>query len=81
MEKEIKINREISYAPLLKLLEQKKLKKSSLIEIADVHRDVIRHISKNEPLTMNMLLRICSALDCNLSDIVEFNKLQDDNPV
>ena len=81
MEKEIKINREISYAPLLKLLEQKKLKKSSLIEIAGVHRDVIRHISKNEPLTMNMLLRICSALDCNLSDIVEFNKLQDDNPV
>lgn len=77
MENEIKIDRQISYAPLLKLLKKKKMKKSNLINIAGVHRDVIRHISKNEPLTMNMLLRICTALDCKLGDVVEFNKLQD----
>ncbi|MBQ6342095.1 MAG: helix-turn-helix transcriptional regulator [Anaerolineaceae bacterium] len=77
MENEIKIDRQISYAPLLKLLKKKKMKKSRLIDIAGVHRDVIRHISKNEPLTMNMLLRICSALNCKLSDVVEFIKLQD----
>jgi len=77
MENEIKIDRQISYAPLLKLLKKKKMKKSNLINIAGVHRDVIRHISKNEPSTMNMLLRICTALDCKLGDVVEFNKLQD----
>lgn len=77
MENEIKIDRQISYAPLLKLLKKKKMKKSNLINIAGVHRDVIRHISKNEALTMNMLLRICTALDCKLGDVVEFNKLHD----
>lgn len=74
----MEINRTISYKPLLKTLKKKKMKKSNLIDIAGVSHDAIRHIGKNEPLTMNMLLRICTALDCRLSDVVVFVKLQDD---
>ena len=66
----------ISYKPLFDLLEKKNMKKYSLVKRAGVSNDVIRHISEDKPVTINALLKICEALDCQLNDIIVFEKKQ-----
>lgn len=34
----------------------------------------IAKLSKNQEVTMPVLMRICETLDCNIEDIVEFKK-------
>ena len=61
-----------SYDRLWKLLIDKKLKKTSLIEIAHIHSNTLARMSKNEPISMEALGKLCTALDCRIEDIVEF---------
>ena len=62
----------ISYRKLWKLLIDKKLKKTSLIEVAHIHSNTLARMSKNEPISMEALGKLCTALDCRIEDIVEF---------
>ena len=61
-----------SYDRLWKLLIDKKLKKTSLIEVAHIHSNTLARMSKNEPISMEALGKLCTALDCRIEDIVEF---------
>lgn len=61
-----------SYDRLWKLLIDKKLKKTSLIEAAHIHSNTLARMSKNEPISMEALGKLCTALDCRIEDIVEF---------
>lgn len=60
------------YDRLWKLLIDKKLKKTSLIEVAHIHSNTLARMSKNESISMEALGRLCTALDCRIEDIVEF---------
>ena len=66
----------ISYKPFFEYIEKRNVKKYSLVKEAGVSNDVIRHISENKPITMNALLKLCEALDCQLGDIVVFEKIK-----
>ena len=61
----------ISYNKLWKLLIDKGIKKTELKTLARVSTNVIAKLGKNDPVSMETLAKICNALNCDISDIVE----------
>ncbi len=61
----------ISYDRLWKLLIDKHLKKTDLIDLCGISSRTLGKLSKNENINSDTLLRICEALDCDLFDIME----------
>ena len=61
----------ISYNRLWKLLIDKGIKRTELKRLAGVSTNVIAKLGKNEPVAMETLAKICTALQCGLDDIVE----------
>ena len=62
--------RYISYNPLWKKLVDVHWTKSELAEKASVGRGTITRMGKNEPVGLDMILKICQALDCDITDVV-----------
>lgn len=61
----------ISYNKLWKLLIDKNLNKQKLREMSGVSSASIAKLGKGENITTEVLLRICIALKCDISDIME----------
>lgn len=64
----------ISYNKLWKLLIDKNMTKTDLRLQADIATSTLAKLSKNEQVSMEVLLKICNSLNCGLDDIVEFKK-------
>ena len=61
----------ICYSRLWKLLAEKGLTKSDLMEITGLSSRVIAKLSKNETVTTDTIAKICTALSCDVADIME----------
>ena len=61
----------ISYKKLWKLLIDKGMLKKDLRIAAGLSTNVIAKMGKNQDVSTESLRKICKALDCDLSDIVE----------
>lgn len=61
----------IDYSKLWKLLIDKDMSKTDLLELTGISSRVLAKLSKNETVTTDTLARICTALDCDISDIME----------
>ena len=61
----------ISYNKLWKMLIDKNLKRKDLQEIAGISSASIAKLGKGDNITTDVLLKICTALDCTLEDIME----------
>ena len=61
----------ISYKKLWKLMIDKDLKKKDLRQLAGISASSITKLGKNENVNTEILERICKALDCDISDIME----------
>ncbi|MBA4347646.1 MAG: XRE family transcriptional regulator [Clostridiales bacterium] len=59
---------------LAQLLEDRKLSKNMLSHLAHMQRDQINHYGKNTitRLDVDVLARICSTLQCDISDLLEY---------
>lgn len=68
----------ISYKKLWKLLIDKDMKKKDLILAAGISSSSVAKLGKNENVNTNMLLKICRALECDISDIMEI-EIEDKN--
>ena len=64
----------ISYEPLWKLLIDKKISQKELWEKAHISSSTCQKLRNNENVTTDVLLRICSILNCNIQEIMEFEK-------
>ena len=64
----------ISYNNLWKLLIDKNMTKTELRLKADIATSTLAKLGKNEQVSMEVLLKICKTLNCDLSDIVEISK-------
>ena len=64
-------DRYIDYSKLWKLLIDKSMSKTDLIEITGIRARVLAKLSKNETVTTDSIARICFALNCDVSDIME----------
>ena len=67
----------ISYKKLWHILLDKDLKKKDLAEMAGVSTYTINKLNRNENVTVEVLAKICRALDCTMDDILEV--LDDEN--
>ena len=61
----------ISYKKLWKLLIDRKLKKKDLVNMANVSWSTITKIGRDEHVSTEILVRICTALRCEVDEIVE----------
>lgn len=62
----------VSYKPLLKTLLEKDMTKTELRLAADFSTVTLAKIKKNEPITLTIIEKICSVLDCRIEDVIEF---------
>lgn len=61
----------VSYKKLWKLLIDKDMKKKDLQKAAGVSWASITKMSKGNTVSMNVLIRICKALECDVGDVME----------
>ena len=65
------IHMAVSYKKLWKLLIDKDIKKKDLSSMAGVSPATITKMGKGGHVTTEVLLKICTALDCQIEDIME----------
>lgn len=68
---------EFSYNKLWKLLIDKNMMKKDLMEKTSITSSTIAKMGKNKAVSMEVLGKICIALDCNIGDIVDIIKKTD----
>jgi len=62
----------ISYKKLWKILIDKEMLKKDLQKKARISWASITKMSKGEPVSLLVLLKVCQILNCNIGDVVEF---------
>lgn len=60
-----------NYNKLWKLLIDKGMRKKDLIAVTNMTSSTMAKMGKNQAVSMDVLGRICVALDCNIGDIVD----------
>lgn len=64
----------ISYKKLWKLLIDKGMLKKDLRIAAGLSTNVIAKMGKNQDVSTESLRKICKALNCDITDIIEFTE-------
>lgn len=64
----------ISYNPLWRTLEERKMRKEDLRLSAGLTTNQIANMGKGLHISMETLLRICEALNCDIADVIELAK-------
>lgn len=64
----------VSYTKLWKLLIDKNMSKTQLIKDAKISTNAMAKLGKNEDVRVEVLVKICNALECNIEDIMELTK-------
>ena len=64
----------VSYNKLWKLLVDKKMSKADLRKMAEIAPNTLTKMRKDEPVSIDVLLRICDKLDCNIGEMMDVKK-------
>ena len=67
-------NLSISYNKLWKLLIDRGMRKKDLQQVSGVSAASIAKLGRNGNVTTEVLLKVCKALECDISDIMEIVK-------
>lgn len=62
----------LSYNKLWKIMIDKDMKKMELKAVTGIGSTTLSKLSKNQPVAMDVLMRICKEFDCNIGDIVDY---------
>ena len=62
---------EVSYKKLWKLLIDKDMKKKDLQAQSGISWASVTKLSKGETVSMEVLMKVCKALNCDIGDIME----------
>ncbi len=63
---------DISYKKLWKLLIDRDMKKKNLENAEGISNHVISKMTRNENITVEIVEKICEALNCTSNDMMEF---------
>ena len=66
----------VSYDKLWKTLIDRKMNRTELKDLAGVSFNIIAKLGKNEFVSMESMYKICLALKCDISDIMEFTNYE-----
>ena len=69
----------VSYKKLWKLLIDKDMMKKDLQVAAGISWASVTKMSKGENVSMEVLMKVCKALECDVSDIIEFVEKSDND--
>ena len=69
--------RKVSYLPLWHLLLKRGMTKSQMRIKAGLTTNVLANMNKGQHISMESLIRICDALDCDLNDVIELIKIDE----
>lgn len=61
----------VSYNKLWKLLIDKKMSKSELRDAVNMSSNTLAKMGKEETISMEVIMRICKELNCDVGDIME----------
>ncbi len=61
----------VNYNKLWKLLIDKKMTKTDLRLKADIGTATLAKLGKNQPVSMDVIIKICAALECNIADVMD----------
>lgn len=64
----------VSYKKLWKILIDRDMKKKDLCVAAGISHASMAKLGKNENVTTDVLVKICTALQCDIGDIMELTK-------
>ena len=64
----------VSYLKLWKLLLDKGMKRIDLKEKAGISSSTLAKLGKNEFVSMESIVKICSALHCDIGEVMEITK-------
>lgn len=67
----------VSYKKLWKLLIDRDMMKKDLQAAAGISWTSVTKMSKGETVSLEILMKVCKALACDISDIVEFIDVPD----
>lgn len=62
---------EVSYKKLWKILIDKDMKKKDLQSAAGISWTSVTKLSKGDTVSLEVLMKICKALECNIGDIMD----------
>lgn len=62
----------ISYKPLWRLLLEKDMSKMDLLSVTKISTCTLSKLSKNEPLKIDTIKKICEAMNCSIENVIEF---------
>lgn len=61
----------VSYNKLWKLLVDKHMNKTDLRVKADIGTATLAKLGKNQPVSMDVMMKICGVLNCNIADVMD----------
>lgn len=64
-----------TYKKLFKLLIDRNLLKKDLCQMANISTSSVTKLSRDENVNTEILEKVCTALDCDIQDIVECVRL------
>ena len=64
----------VSYKRLWKLLIDRDMTKTEMRKQSGISTGALAKLGKNETVSMEVLVKICQALECDLHDIVELTE-------
>ena len=64
----------VSYDKLWKLLIDKKMNRTALKEASGISFNVLAKMGKGDAVSMESILKVCKALDCDISDVMEVSQ-------
>lgn len=62
----------ISYKPLFRQMLERDMKKMDLLKASGISTSTLSKLGKNQPVKLEMLMKICSVFHCRIEDVVEF---------
>ena len=69
----------ISYNKLWKVLVDKKMSKADLRRATEMASNTMTSLRRDKKVSLDILLRICEVLDCDIGDIMSIHKEETDS--
>ena len=69
----------ISYNGLWKILIDHNMQKKDLIDKIGISSTTIAKMGKGEKVSLDVIERICTYFDCNIGDVINFEKIANEN--
>ena len=67
-----RIKMAVNYDKLWRILNERGMMKTELIREAKISTNAMAKLGRNEDVRVEILVKICKALDCKIDDVIEY---------